>query len=96
VGEAPVLDGVLPSVPMQLDHEVILTLPRLSHNDMKTAIIRFEAPAAPIKKGSVVGQLVISMPGHADVKLPLQAASDVARLDLFGRLRQKLSHLIGG
>jgi D-alanyl-D-alanine carboxypeptidase (penicillin-binding protein 5/6) len=96
VGEAPLTDGVAPSVPMQVEKELILTLPRGVHNEIKVAITRSEGLAAPVKKGAPVGQAVISLPGRPEIKVALLAANDVARLDFFGRLRKKLAHLIGG
>jgi len=96
VGEAPVADGVTASVPMMVDHDVILTLPRIAHNDMQRAVTHLDTIAAPVTKGMRVGQAIVTIPGRPDLKLPLLAANDVARLDFFARLRKKLSHLIGG
>jgi D-alanyl-D-alanine carboxypeptidase (penicillin-binding protein 5/6) len=96
VGEAPVADGVAATVPMQVARELVLTLPRSAHNDVKVAVVKGAALAAPVKKGTEVGTAVVTIPGKGEIKVPLVAAADVARLDFFGRLRKKLAHLIGG
>jgi D-alanyl-D-alanine carboxypeptidase (penicillin-binding protein 5/6) len=96
VGDAAIADGVQLSVPMQVSREVALTMPRSAHGDVKTAITKVEGLTAPIKKGTQVGTAVISVPGKSEISVPLLASADVARLDFFGRLRQKLAHLIGG
>jgi D-alanyl-D-alanine carboxypeptidase (penicillin-binding protein 5/6) len=95
VGEAPLADGVLASVPMQVEKGLQFTMPR-GQREAQIAVKPLDGLTAPIKKGTPVGFAIVSAPGHAEVKVPLLAAADVARLDFFGRLRKKLSHLIGG
>jgi D-alanyl-D-alanine carboxypeptidase (penicillin-binding protein 5/6) len=96
VGEAPLEDGVAANVGMQVDKAVLLTLPRSAHGDVKIAVNRAAGLTAPIKKGTAVGSAVVTVPGHGELTVPLLAAADVARLDFIGRLRRKLSHLVGG
>jgi D-alanyl-D-alanine carboxypeptidase (penicillin-binding protein 5/6) len=96
VGEAPVTDGVAASLPMMVGADVVLTLPRVAHNDMQLSISHFDKVTAPVSKGMKVGQVTITIPGRPALTVPLLAANDVARLSFFGRLRKKLSHLIGG
>jgi hypothetical protein len=45
---------------------------------------------APVKKGDVVGELTISAPGAADIKIPVAAGADVKKLGLIGRAMQGL------
>jgi D-alanyl-D-alanine carboxypeptidase (penicillin-binding protein 5/6) len=96
LGEVPVTDGIAETVPMQTQKAVDLTLPRIAHNDMKQSVTHLDQITAPIKKGQEIGKAVISVPGHPDTVVPLVAAADVQPLGLWGKLRRKLGHLIGG
>jgi len=96
LGEVPVADGVTLTVPMQTEKAVDLTLPRIAHNDMKQSVTHLDQVSAPIKKGQEIGKAVISVPGRPDMVVPLVAAADVQPLGLWGKLRRKLGHLIGG
>ena len=96
LGEVPVTDGVSLTVPMLTEKAVDLTLPRIAHNDMKQAVTHLDQVTAPIKRGQEIGKAVISAPGRPDVTVSLVAAADVQPLGLWGKLRRKLGHLIGG
>jgi D-alanyl-D-alanine carboxypeptidase (penicillin-binding protein 5/6) len=96
LGEVPVTDGTTLTVPMMTEKAVDLTLQRIAHNDMKTNVTHLESVAAPVKKGQEVGKAIISVPGQPDTTVTLVAANDVQPLGFMGKLRRKLSHLIGG
>jgi len=96
LGEVPVVDGVALTVPMQTQTAVDMTLPRIAHNDMKQSVTHLDEVTAPVKKGQEIGRALISVPGRPDQIVPLVAAADVQPLGLWGKLRRKLSHLIGG
>jgi D-alanyl-D-alanine carboxypeptidase (penicillin-binding protein 5/6) len=96
LGELPVSDGKVLTVPMLTDKAVDLTLPRIAHNDMKTSVTHLDTVAAPVKKGQEVGKAIISVPGRPDQTVTLVAGADVEELGFMGKLRRKLSHLIGG
>jgi len=52
------------------------------------ATLSYEAPLqAPIRKGQVVGQVAISIPGLPDMRVPVAAASDVAEGGVFTRMK---------
>jgi D-alanyl-D-alanine carboxypeptidase (penicillin-binding protein 5/6) len=40
---------------------------------------------APVKEGDIVGDLVITVPGSKDIKIPVAAGATVQKLGLFGR-----------
>jgi D-alanyl-D-alanine carboxypeptidase (penicillin-binding protein 5/6) len=40
---------------------------------------------APVKEGDIVGDLVITVPGSKDIKIPVAAGASVQKLGLFGR-----------
>lgn len=96
VGEAAIEDGVQEKVAMSVDRDLVLTLPRIAHNDMKTSLVKSDPVAAPVKRGMAVGTAIVTIPGRAEMRVPLYATEDVAGLSFIGRLRKKLSHVIGG
>jgi len=79
---------------MQVENEVVVTLPRSARSDIQTALSPIEV-TAPVAKGSPVGSVTISALGHVERRVPLLAAAEIARLGLIGRLRRQLSALIG-
>lgn len=88
--------GSQPTVPLVIDQDVRLTLPRASRKGMK-ATVTYNGPiAAPIEKGQVVGKLVLTAPGAKTMEYPLKAGEAVGQLGLFGRLGAALRHIIFG
>jgi len=96
LGDVPVADGKALSVQMVTTQAVDLTLQRIAHNDMKTSVTHLDGLKAPIKKGQEIGKATISVPGRPDQTVSLVAAADVEQLGFMGKLRRKLSGLIGG
>ena len=96
LGDVKVTDGKTLTVQMQTQNAVDLTLQRIAHNDMKTSVTHLDAVAAPVKKGQEIGKATISVPGRPDQFVTLVAANDVEALGFMGKLRRKLSGLIGG
>ena len=83
-------------VPLLIEKELVLTMPRKSRRQMKVTV-SYEGPLpAPIKTGDVVGSLKVSAPGTKNVVVPLIAGGDVARLGLVGRLGAALKFIVWG
>jgi D-alanyl-D-alanine carboxypeptidase (penicillin-binding protein 5/6) len=96
VGEANVREGTAKTVPVVVERSITLTLPRTARADTKVST-QIGAPLpAPVRKGTPVGTLTISVPGHGDFQYPLVAAADVARLGLFGRMKSTVKSLLWG
>ena len=96
VERAKVWLGTSAEVPLVIDRDLHLTLPRKSRRAMKAKVVLREPVPAPITKGTPVARLVISAPGQADVEVPLLAGEDVSRLGLFGRLGKAVRYLLWG
>ena len=84
------------TVPLVIENEILITLPRKARRKMKVTV-SFDNPIpAPIAKGDTVATLVITAPGHKPVEVPLSAGADVKRLGLFGRLGSALKAILWG
>jgi serine-type D-Ala-D-Ala carboxypeptidase (penicillin-binding protein 5/6) len=95
VEHAAVWLGTQPSVPLVATRDIVLTLP---HGWRTRAHIGvdYQAPvAAPVAAGQVLGDLVISNPGLADIRMPLVAGEGVPRLGLFARASAVLGQKLG-
>jgi serine-type D-Ala-D-Ala carboxypeptidase (penicillin-binding protein 5/6) len=95
LADAPVWLGQEATVPLAVGKDLLVTLPRATH-DKLTAKAVFEGPIpAPITAGQEVGKVVISAPGMADMEVPLVASKDVPKLGFFGRMIAALKHFVG-
>ena len=96
ITDADVWLGQQASVPLVIETEMLLTLPRKARRKMKVSV-QFENPVpAPVSECDRVATLVVSVPGEPAVEVPLVAAHDVKRLGLLGRLGTALNAIIWG
>ena len=96
VTDADVWLGQQASVPLVIETQMLLTLPRKARRKMKVSI-SFQSPVpAPVSKGDRVATLVVTVPGEDPVKVPLVAGNDVPRLGLIGRLATAVKSIIWG
>lgn len=96
VEEAEVWLGEEARVPLIIDRDLTVTLPRRLRPDM-TVTVRYEAPVpAPIEKGTRLAQLVVSVPEEEDRIIPLLAGTDVGALGLIGRIGAAVNYLVWG
>jgi len=96
VTDADVWLGRERGVPLVIEQDLVVTLPRKARSEMKVAAV-FEGPLpAPIAKGDKLAKLVVSAPGVDPLEVPLSAGADVGRLGVFGRLGAALKYLVWG
>lgn len=96
VAEAPVVMGVERAVPLIVDKDLKLTVPRLGGPAVRAQAI-FKAPLeAPIAKGQEIGTLRVEIANMPPVELPVLAAKDVPRKNFFPALLEKLERVIFG
>lgn len=96
VAEADVWLGTQAKVPLMVDTDAVVTLPRSARTNAKI-VAQYTGPiAAPIARGDVVGQLVIESPDAKTVQIPLKAGASVERLGLMGRIGAAFNHLLWG
>jgi D-alanyl-D-alanine carboxypeptidase (penicillin-binding protein 5/6) len=95
LADAPVWLGQEATVPLAVGKDLVVTLPRATH-DQLTAKAVFDGPIpAPIAAGQEVGKVVISAPGMTDMEVPLVAGKEVPKLGFFGRMVAAVKHFIG-
>ena len=102
VADAPVWMGSADSVGLVVDKDLALLLPSLAQDGLK-ATVHYSGPiSAPVKAGTQLAEMEIDIPGHATVKVPLVAESDVGKggfgkhvATAFGILRARLLTEIG-
>ena len=96
VTDADVWLGQKPSVPLLIENNLTLTLPKSARRDMKVKV-NFEGPVpAPVVKGQRLGTLTITAPDFTTVDVPLVAGDDVEQLGLMGRLGAALNYILWG
>jgi D-alanyl-D-alanine carboxypeptidase (penicillin-binding protein 5/6) len=96
VTDADVWLGEEGSVPLVIEKDLTVTLPRKARGEMKVTAT-FEGPLpAPIAKGGRVAKVVVTAPGVDPVEVPLVAGADVGQLGIFGRLGAALKYLLWG
>jgi D-alanyl-D-alanine carboxypeptidase (penicillin-binding protein 5/6) len=96
VENATVWLGTEESVPLIVDSDLTLTLPRTAQRNAKITV-SYTAPfAAPIAAGKVLGKLTIAGAGFTTVEVPLKAGKAVDRLGFMGRLLSAVSYLLWG
>jgi len=96
IADADVWLGEAATVPLVAGDRLEVTLPRKARRDMKVTAVYTGPIAAPVKKGAVVGKLVITAPGEPTVELPLVAGADVAKLGFAGRISAAIKYLLWG
>ncbi len=96
VAEAEVWLGSRATVPLVIDRDLTITLPRKARRDMAAKVVYDGPLPAPIALGDQVATLVVTAPGVEPHEVPLVAGADVGRLGLFGRLGAALRYLLWG
>lgn len=92
--EAEVWMGEKLKVPLKVEQDAIVTLPRAARRDLKVQIVTEEPVPAPVKKGQQVGKILVSAPGMAQREIPLVADADVEKLGMMAKLGATLSYLV--
>jgi len=93
---AMVWHGKDPTVPLLVDQDVTLTLPRRARRQAKVKVVYTGPIPAPIKKGATIAHLTVTAPDVPTVRIPLMAGKRVERLGLIGRLSVGLRFLLWG
>ncbi len=73
-------------VPLGLQQDLILTIPRDSHDHLQAQMTIQPQLQAPIKKGQQYGTLTVSLDGKQITQQPLVALNDVQQAGFFSRL----------
>ncbi|MCK4939798.1 MAG: D-alanyl-D-alanine carboxypeptidase, partial [Rhodospirillaceae bacterium] len=96
VTDAEVWLGKASNIPLVIENDLTLTLPKSSRRKMVVKAI-YEAPIpAPIAQGDRVATLNISAPGVDPIEVPLVAGAGVEKLGLTGRLMAAINYILWG
>ena len=96
VAQAAVWLGDADQVPLVIENDLVITMPKKSRRKMKVGA-RFEGPVpAPIRAGHEVALLEVSAPGFETLEIPLVAGEGVGRLGPLERVVSALNFLIWG
>lgn len=95
IGSVEVYMGDAQSVEAVVTQDVSAGLYRPDRPKLRTQM-RSKTVAAPISKGDVIAELIVSEPGKTERIVPLVAAEDVPRLGAWGRAMRALKYKIGG
>lgn len=86
LGTSPVWMGRENTVALGVRTNVAITIPRGTHEQLQATIVVKPNLQAPLKKGDVVGSLVIRNGDHVVVDTPLVAMADVEQGNVFKQL----------
>jgi D-alanyl-D-alanine carboxypeptidase (penicillin-binding protein 5/6) len=96
VANADVWLGEGASVPLVIDKDVVITLPRKARKDLKV-VASFNGPVpAPVAAGSRLGMLSVTAPGIDPINVPLLAGGSVEGLGTMGRLSEAIKYILWG
>lgn len=96
VDTADVWLGSEASVPLVMDADMVVTLPRAGRRNMAVKVVYQGPIPAPIAKGQELATLEVTGPGFEPISHPLYAATDIGQLAVFGRVTAALRHIIFG
>ena len=90
IADANVWLGEMTTVPLVINQDVALTLPRTSRSGLKSTISFSQPVAAPVEKGQKLGKMVITAPGMDSKEFDLLSGVSVERLGFFARVAAKI------
>lgn len=96
IEHAATWQGVQPTVPLQVDRPVTVTLSFAERKAVKATVRMPETIKAPIAAGQDAGTLIISAPDVPDQEYKLKTASSVDELGFFPRIGMAVGYLLGG
>ncbi|HEX3954561.1 MAG TPA: D-alanyl-D-alanine carboxypeptidase family protein [Stellaceae bacterium] len=96
VDDADVWLGTEPKVPLAVNKDLLVTMPRKSRKDMKVTVSYNKPIPAPVHKDMEVGKVVVTAPDLSTVEMPLVTAGNVDRMGAFGRMAMVAANLIWG
>ncbi|QDH16150.1 D-alanyl-D-alanine carboxypeptidase family protein [Swingsia samuiensis] len=92
VDHAAVWMGTHKTVPLIAGTDITMTMPTGWQQRSHIAVDYPSPVMAPIAEGQECGAIVISSPGMADMRLPLQAGQSVGKLGIFGRALTRIGY----
>nr|NKB45600.1 D-alanyl-D-alanine carboxypeptidase [Alphaproteobacteria bacterium] len=96
VSDAEVWLGLEPTIPLIIEEDVTVTIPRQAWRTLDVKAV-YEGPiAAPIEQGTSVAKLVINGDGMDALEYDLVAGASVAKLGFTGRIQAAATQILFG
>lgn len=92
VVDAAVWLGEEKTVPLIVDQDVLLSLPRSARSGLKATVVYTQPVSAPLSQGQKVGHLIITAPGYPTRDIDLVAGTDVPEIGFFARIATRLHY----
>ncbi|WP_343863916.1 D-alanyl-D-alanine carboxypeptidase family protein [Caenispirillum bisanense] len=96
VENAEVWLGEQASVPLVIDQDLRVTMPRRPGSDFQVKVVYDGPVPAPVQRGQQVARLVVDAPEMERQEYPLYAGADVAKLGFFGRMMAAAKNMVFG
>lgn len=96
VEHAEVWLGEADTVPLAIDRDLHLTIPRQPSDEFRVSVVYDGPIPAPIQKGQQLATLVVEGPDMERQTVPLIAGEDVPKLGFVGRMGAAAKHLVFG
>ncbi|MFD0850178.1 D-alanyl-D-alanine carboxypeptidase family protein [Sphingosinicella xenopeptidilytica] len=93
---APVFLGDAPDVGVTAAPGTAVSVPKAIVSGVGAKIVYDGPISAPIAKGQKIAELVLTVPGLAEQRVPLVAAEAVEKAGPFGRMMAAFRHVFGG
>jgi D-alanyl-D-alanine carboxypeptidase (penicillin-binding protein 5/6) len=96
VDDAPVFLGTTATVPVTVQSDLLVSLPRNARSSMKVTAVYDQSAPAPIAQGQKIGTLQVTANDVAPVQVPLVAAKPVDKVSGFSRAALAAGYLLFG
>jgi serine-type D-Ala-D-Ala carboxypeptidase (penicillin-binding protein 5/6) len=96
VDDAPVFLGTTATVPVTVQSDLLVSLPRNARSSMKVTAVYDQSAPAPIAQGQQVGILQVTANDMTPVQVPLVAAKPVDKVSGFSRAALAAGYLLFG
>ncbi|WP_375692121.1 D-alanyl-D-alanine carboxypeptidase family protein [Pseudooceanicola sp. LIPI14-2-Ac024] len=94
IAQADVFMGSQPRIGLTTSEDLVALLPVLVGNNLEAEVVYLGPINAPVKAGDELAQLILRPEGLPETRVPLIAASDVARGGFLVKLRTASQHLL--
>ena len=96
VDDAPVFLGTTATVPVTVQSDLLVSLPRNARSSMKVSVVYDQPTPAPVAQGQQVGTLQINANDMTPVQVPLVAAKPVEKVGGLSRAALAAGYLLFG
>jgi D-alanyl-D-alanine carboxypeptidase (penicillin-binding protein 5/6) len=86
LAEAEVWMGAAPTVGLVAEREARVLLPALAQDGVRARVVYTGPVEAPVARGQQLGELVVTVPGLSETRIPLVAEADVPVAGVVGRI----------